>query len=431
MEISYYDKENLSKLTEKSQEDIEDILPTVSEILKNVKNSKDLSLIEYTKKFDNVEIESFKVSNDEIKESYLKLKESNPDLLNSLEEASENIEKFHKKQIPQEWEIELRKGINAGQIIRPINKVGCYIPGGRAAYPSTILMTVIPAKIAGVERIICCSPPQENGKIMDAILVAADIAGADEIYKVGGAQAIAAMAYGTESIPQVEKIVGPGNIFVTAAKKLVYGNVDIEFPAGPSEVLIIADKTADPEYIAYDILSQAEHDPNASCYLVTDNLDLAKKTKKEIELKTKEAKRKEVIEESLKKFGKIIVTKSIEEAIDISNEYAPEHLIIMTKDNETDEKILKKIKNAGSIFLGKYSPVAAGDYGSGTNHVLPTDRGARMYSGLSTESFLKKPTVQTITKEGLKSLENIVVPIAEYEGFYAHADSIKVRLDKK
>ncbi|BBL61406.1 histidinol dehydrogenase [Methanobrevibacter arboriphilus] len=431
MEISYYDKENLSKLTEKSQEDIEDILPTVSEILKNVKNSKDLSLIEYTKKFDNVEIESLKVSKDEIKESYLNLKESNPELLNSLEEASENIAKFHKKQIPQEWEIELRKGITAGQIIRPINKVGCYIPGGRAAYPSTILMTVIPAKIAGVENIICCSPPQENGKIMDAILVAADIAGADEIYKVGGAQAIAAMAYGTESIPQVEKIVGPGNIFVTAAKKLVYGNVDIEFPAGPSEVLIIADKTANPEYIAYDILSQAEHDPNASCYLVTDNLKLAKKTKKEIELKTKEAKRKEVIEESLKKFGKIIVTKSIEEAVDISNEYAPEHLIIMTKNNEADEKILKKIKNAGSIFLGKYSPVAAGDYGSGTNHVLPTDRGARMYSGLSTESFLKKPTVQTITQKGLKSLENVVVPIAEYEGFYAHADSIKVRLDKK
>ncbi|MBF4469245.1 MAG: histidinol dehydrogenase [Methanobrevibacter arboriphilus] len=431
MEISYYDKENLSKLTEKSQEDIEDILPTVSEILKNVKNSKDLSLIEYTKKFDNVEIESLKVSKDEIKESYLNLKESNPELLNSLEEASENIAKFHKKQIPQEWEIELRKGITAGQIIRPINKVGCYIPGGRAAYPSTILMTVIPAKIAGVENIICCSPPQENGKIMDAILVAADIAGADEIYKVGGAQAIAAMAYGTESIPQVEKIVGPGNIFVTAAKKLVYGNIDIEFPAGPSEVLIIADKTANPEYIAYDILSQAEHDPNASCYLVTDNLKLAKKTKKEIELKTKEAKRKEVIEESLKKFGKIIVTKSIEEAVDISNEYAPEHLIIMTKNNEADEKILKKIKNAGSIFLGKYSPVAAGDYGSGTNHVLPTDRGARMYSGLSTESFLKKPTVQTITQKGLKSLENVVVPIAEYEGFYAHADSIKVRLDKK
>jgi len=431
MEISYYNKENLSKLTEKSQEDFEEILPTVSEILKNVKNSKDISLIEYTKKFDNVEIESFKVSKDEIKESYLNLKKSNPNLINSLKEACENIAKFHKKQIPKEWDIEIKEGVRAGQIIRPINKVGCYIPGGRAAYPSTILMTVIPAKIAGVKHIICCSPPQENGKIMDAILVAADIAGADEIYKVGGAQAIGAMAYGTQSIPKVEKIVGPGNIFVTAAKKLVYGNVDIEFPAGPSEVLIIADKTANPEYIAYDMLSQAEHDPNASCFLVTDSLDLAKRTEIEIKLKTKEAKRKEVIEESIDKFGKIIVTESIQEAIDISNEYAPEHLIIMTKDHETDEKILKEIKNAGSIFLGRYSPVAAGDYGSGTNHVLPTDKGARMYSGLSTESFLKKPTVQTITKEGLESLEKVIVPIAEYEGFYAHADSIKVRLDKK
>lgn len=229
MEISYYDKENLSKLTEKSQEDIEDILPTVSEILKNVKNSRDLSLIEYTKKFDNVEIESLKVSKDEIKESYLNLKKSNPELLNSLEEASENIAKFHKKQIPQEWEIELRKGITAGQIIRPINKVGCYIPGGRAAYPSTILMTVIPAKIAGVENIICCSPPQENGKIMDAILVAADIAGADEIYKVGGAQAIAAMAYGTEHTIKLKKLLDQEIYLFTAAKNLFMETLILNF----------------------------------------------------------------------------------------------------------------------------------------------------------------------------------------------------------
>ncbi len=431
MEILYYNKENLSKFAKKTKETDEDIILIVSEILKNIKNSKDSSLKEYTKKFDKVSIESFKVTEAEIKESYKNLEESNPNLINSLKKAGRNIEKFHKRQIPNEWNMEIIEGINAGQIIRPINKVGCYIPGGRAAYPSTILMTVIPAKIAGVKKIICCSPPQKDGKIMDAILVAADIAGADEIYKVGGAQAIAAMAYGTESIPQVEKIVGPGNIFVTAAKKLVYGNVDIEFPAGPSEVLIIADRTADPEYIAHDLLSQAEHDPNASCYLVTDSLDLAEETKKEIDSLIIEAERKEIIEESLEKFGKIIVTKTIEEAIDISNEYAPEHLIIMTKDSKKDKKILEEIKNAGSIFLGKYSPVAAGDYGSGTNHVLPTDRGARMYSGLSTDSFLKKPTVQKITKEGLKSLEETIVPIANYEGFYAHANSVKVRLKKK
>ncbi|MBZ9571527.1 histidinol dehydrogenase [Methanobrevibacter sp. TMH8] len=431
MEILDYKKENIVKLTKRSQDDIEDVLPVVSDILKNVKESKDSSLKKYTAKFDNVKIETFKVSQEEIENSYTNLKKENPKLIESLKNASKNIEDFHKEQIPKEWNMEITKGITAGQIIRPINIVGCYIPGGRAVYPSSILMTVIPAKIAGVSRIICCTPPQSDGKVMDAILVAADIAGADEIYKVGGAQAIAAMAYGTESIPKVEKIVGPGNIFVTAAKKLVYGEVDIDFPAGPSEVLIIADETANPEYLAYDILSQGEHDPNASCFLVTDSENIAKETKKEIEIKTQQAKRKEIIEESLEKYGKIILTKSIEESIEVSNEYAPEHLIIMTKNSATDQKILKKITNAGSIFLGKYSPVAAGDYGSGTNHVLPTASGAKMYSGLSTESFLKKPTVQTITEEGLKSLESIVIPIAEYEGLYAHADSVKVRLNKK
>ena len=431
MEIIDYKKEDIAKITKRSEEDIENVLSIVSDILKNVKESKDLSLIKYTEKFDNVKTDTFKVSKEEIKESYKNLKKNNPKLIDSLQNAAKNIEKFHKAQIPNEWEMEITEGIVSGQIIRPINSVGCYIPGGRAAYPSSILMTVVPAKIAGVSKIICCSPPQPDDKIMDAILVAADIAGADEIYKVGGAQAIGAMAYGTQSIPKVEKIVGPGNIFVTAAKKLVYGEVDIEFPAGPSEVLIIADETANSEYLAYDILSQAEHDPNSSCFLVTDSEKLADDTKIEIETKTKEAKRKEIIEESLEKYGKIILTKSIEEAIKVSNHYAPEHLIIMTKDSETDQKILEKITNAGSIFLGRYSPVAAGDYGSGTNHVLPTGGGAKMYSGLSTESFLKKPTVQTITKKGLKSLKNIVVPIAEYEGFYAHADSVKVRLKKE
>ena len=431
MEILNYKKEDIFKITKRSGEDVEGVLPIVSDILKNVKESKDLSLVKYTEKFDNVSIDKFKVSNDEIKKAYKNLKETNPKLIDSLEKAAKNIEKFHKSQIPNEWEMTVLEGIIAGQIIRPINTVGCYIPGGKASYPSSILMTVIPAKIAGVEKIICCTPPQSDGKIAEAILVAADIAGADEIYKVGGAQAIAAMAYGTESIPKVEKIIGPGNIFVTAAKKLVYGDVDIEFPAGPSEVLIIADESANSEYLAYDILSQAEHDPNASCFLVTDSENIAKNTKIEIDKKTKIAKRREIIEESLEKYGKIILTKTIEESIEVSNVYAPEHLIIMTKDNETNQKILKNITNAGSIFLGKYSPVAAGDYGSGTNHVLPTAGGARMYSGLSTESFLKKPTVQTITKEGLKSLEDIVVPIAEYEGLYAHADSVKVRLNKK
>ena len=423
MEILDYNKETVEELIKRSQADINSVLTTVSDILNDVRENKDNAVKAYTAKFDKAELDDLKVSEEEIKKAYDEL---DGELIKALESASSNIEKFHKAQIPEEWEMEVIPGITAGQIIRPINSVGCYIPGGRAVYPSTILMTVIPAKIAGVDRIIACSPPGPDGKIQAAILVAADLAGVDEIYKCGGAQAIAAMAYGTESIAKVEKIVGPGNIFVTAAKKLVYGDVDIEFPAGPSEVLILADESAIPEYIAYDFLSQSEHDPNASCFLVTDSERIANESNELIEKFAKEAKRSEIIAESLAQHGHVILCNTMDEAIDFTNEYAPEHLIISTKD---DKAVLDKIKNAGSIFLGKYSPVAAGDYGSGTNHVLPTGGGAKMYSGLSTETFIKKPTVQTLTKEGIKELSK--TPIAEYEGFFAHADSIKVRLDKE
>ena len=425
MEILDYNKETVEELIKRSQADINSVLTTVSDILNDVRENKDNAVKAYTAKFDKAELDDLKVSEEEIKKAYDEL---DGELIKALESASSNIEKFHKAQIPEEWEMEVIPGITAGQIIRPINSVGCYIPGGRAVYPSTILMTVIPAKIAGVDRIIACSPPGPDGKIQAAILVAADLAGVDEIYKCGGAQAIAAMAYGTESIAKVEKIVGPGNIFVTAAKKLVYGDVDIEFPAGPSEVLILADESAIPEYIAYDFLSQSEHDPNASCFLVTDSERIANESNELIEKFANEAKRSEIIAESLEQHGHVILCNTMDEAIDFTNEYAPEHLIISTKD---DKAVLDKIKNAGSIFLGKYSPVAAGDYGSGTNHVLPTGGGAKMYSGLSTETFIKKPTVQTLTKDGIKELSKTVLPIAEYEGFYAHADSIKVRLDKE
>lgn len=425
MEILKYDKETANDLIKRSQADISEVLNIVSDILKDVKENQDEAVKRYTAKFDKAELDDLQVSEDEIKEAYDNLDKN---LIEALKRASANIEKFHKAQIPEEWFMEVNTGITAGQIIRPINSVGCYIPGGRAAYPSSILMEVIPAKIAGVERIICCTPPGADGKIMDAILVAADLAGADEIYKCGGSQAIAAMAYGTESIEKVEKIVGPGNVFVTGAKKLVYGDVDIEFPAGPSEVLILCDNTAIPEYLAHDFLSQAEHDPNASCFLVTDDEEIADNAKDLIEEFAKEAQRREIIEESLEKHGHIILCENMEDAIDFTNTYAPEHLIISTAD---DKAVLDKIKNAGSIFLGKYSPVAAGDYGSGTNHVLPTGGGAKMYSGLSTEAFLKKPTVQTLTREGIEELSKTVIPIAEYEGFYAHANSVKVRLNKK
>lgn len=424
MEILRYERETADELIKRSQADINEILNIVQDILSDVKENKDEAVKRYTAKFDRCELDDLQVSDEEIKYAYDNL---DTDLIDALKRASQNIEKFHKAQIPEEWSMEVAKGITAGQIIRPINSVGCYIPGGRAAYPSSILMEVIPAKIAGVERIICCTPPGADGRILDAILVAADLAGADEIYKCGGAQAIAAMAFGTESIQKVEKIVGPGNVFVTGAKKLVYGDVDIEFPAGPSEVLILADKTAIPEYLAHDFLSQAEHDPEASCFLVTDDERIAEESNDLIERFAKEAVRKEIIQESLEKHGHIILCKDMEEAIEFTNTYAPEHLIISTED---DKAVLDKIKNAGSIFLGKYSPVAAGDYGSGTNHVLPTSGGAKMYSGLSTESFIKKPTVQTITKEGIEELSKTVIPIAEYEGFYAHANSVKVRLDK-
>ena len=424
MKILKYSEIDLVETIKRSEQDVNNVLDTVSEILNNVKNNGDEALKSYTEKFDGVLIDDLKVNNDEIKEAYDSLDDT---LLIALKQAAENIEKFHKKQIPKDWQMEVNPGITAGQIVRPINIAGCYIPGGRAAYPSSILMTVIPAKIAGVEKVVCVTPPQKDGKILDAILVAADIAGADEIYKVGGAQAIGALAYGTESVPKVEKIVGPGNIFVTAAKKLVYGQVDIEFPAGPSEVLILADESAEPEFLATDILAQAEHDPNASCFLVTDSQDLAEKTNESVLKLTKTAPRHEIIEESLSKSGKIIITDTFDEAIYVTNEYAPEHLIISTKD---DDKTLNNIKNAGSIFLGSYSPVAAGDYGSGTNHVLPTGGGAKMYSSLSTESFIKKPTVQRITKEGLAELAKTSVPIAEYEGFFAHSNSFKRRLEK-
>ena len=403
MEILNYSEIDLTETIKRSEEDVNKVLDIVSDILNNVKLNKDDAIREYTEKFDGVTIENLKVSKDEIEEAYDTLDDS---LLVALKQAASNIEKFHKKQIPSEWELEVNPGIVAGQIVRPINSAGCYIPGGRA-------------------KVVCVTPPQKDGKILDAILVAADIAGADEIYKVGGAQAIAGLAYGTESIPRVEKIVGPGNIFVTAAKKLVYGQVDIEFPAGPSEVLILADDSANPEFLATDILAQAEHDPNASCFLVTDSKDLASKTDEFVNQLTQIAPRREIIEESLSKSGKIIITNTMDEAIYVTNEYAPEHLIISTKD---DDETLSHINNAGSIFLGSYSPVAAGDYGSGTNHVLPTGGGAKMYSGLSTEAFIKKPTVQRLTKEGLKELSKTSVPIAEYEGFFAHANSFKTRL---
>ncbi len=419
--IKLEDQEN-SEVFQRSKLDAEGAMDTVKNILAAVKENGDIALKQYTKKFDRAEIDVIRVDNEAIENSILNLDEN---LLNALEKAANNIAKFHKAQIQDEWFVEVDEGVMAGQVIRPLDTVGCYIPGGRAVYPSTILMTVIPAKIAGVSRIICCTPPQPDGIINDVVLAAAKVAGATEIYKVGGAQAVAAMAYGTETIPMVDKIVGPGNIFVTAAKKLVYGDVDIDFPAGPSEVLIIADETGNPDYIAIDMMAQAEHDPNAACVLVTTSETIAMKVDQKIQKLVKEMQRSEIIIESLEKYGLIAIAGSIEDAIEFSNEYAPEHLIIMTKEPEV---VLKDIRNAGSIFLGELTPVSAGDYGSGTNHVLPTSGCARMYSGLSAESFIKKPTVQKLSDKGVLNLKDMVTTLAEYEGLYAHAESFKKRV---
>ena len=421
-ELKKIKNENRIKLLKRSQIGAEVVLDTVSNIIGDVRHNQDQALRDLSEKFDDVKLENLQVPEQVMKRSIPQVDET---LLSALKKAAENIRKFHQAQIPPEWICNVDDGINAGQIIRPIETVGCYIPGGRAVYLSTILMTIIPAKIAGVSRIVCCTPPDKNGQVKKEILAAASLAGADEIYISGGAQAIAAMAYGTETIPQVDKIVGPGNIFVTTAKKMVYGDVDIDFPAGPSEVLIIADETANAEYVAIDMIAQAEHDPNAASVLVTTSKTLADDVNQMIEEEIKRAPRKEIITESLNQYGQIILTDNLKEAVEFSNDYAPEHLIIMTKD---PEEVLENIKNAGSIFLGELTPVAAGDYGSGTNHVLPTSGCARFCAGLSTESFLKKPTVQRLTEEGLKNLESMVITLAEYEGLYSHAESFRKRL---
>lgn len=421
-ELKKIKNENRIKLLKRSQIGAEVVLDTVSNIIGDVRHNQDQALRDLSEKFDDVKLENLQVPEQVMKRSITQVDET---LLSALKKAAENIRKFHQAQIPPEWICNVDDGINAGQIIRPIETVGCYIPGGRAVYLSTILMTIIPAKIAGVSRIVCCTPPDKNGQVKKEILAAASLAGADEIYISGGAQAIAAMAYGTETIPQVDKIVGPGNIFVTTAKKMVYGDVDIDFPAGPSEVLIIADETANAEYVAIDMIAQAEHDPNAASVLVTTSKTLADDVNQMIEEEIKRAPRKEIITESLNQYGQIILTDNLKEAVEFSNDYAPEHLIIMTKD---PEEVLENIKNAGSIFLGELTPVAAGDYGSGTNHVLPTSGCARFCAGLSTESFLKKPTVQRLTEEGLKNLESMVITLAEYEGLYSHAESFRKRL---
>jgi histidinol dehydrogenase len=408
--------EELLRIMKRSRADLKKVIPQVEEIVRDVRERGNAALREYTKKFDGVELEDFRISAEEFKEA-----RSNAEtkVVKALKKAKENLEEFHSQQLKKDWFYK-KNGARLGQIFRPIEKVGCYIPGGRAAYPSTVLMTVVPARVAGVEKVICTTPPGRDGKANQTVLVACDIAGVDEVYKVGGPQGIAAMAYGTESIPKVDKIIGPGNIYVLAAKKLVSDDVAIEFPAGPSEVLIIADSSADPTFVALDMIAQAEHDPQASSILVTPSTTLAEKVRDIIE---KEAKKPEAAE-SLKNNGAILITETLEDAVRFSNEYGPEHLQILTQNNE----ILAKVVNAGSIFIGNYTPVACGDYASGTNHVLPTGGFARVYSGLNVYDFLKIISVQEFSEKGLKKLAETIITLAEAEGLHAHAESVRRRV---
>ena len=402
-----------------------DVGETVSAVLSDVRMKGDAALREYTKKFDKVELADFEVSEKEFEEA---LSGIGSKLLEHLKIAAENIRAFHRAQMPETtWFMVLKPGIILGQKATPLESVGAYAPGGRASYPSTVLMTVIPARVAGVEKVIVCTPPRADGSVHPLTLAAAKVAGADKVFKLGGVQAIGAMAYGTESIPKVDKIVGPGNVFVTSAKMQVRDIAEIDFPAGPSEVLIIADESADAAMAASDIIAQAEHDPNSVSVLVTTSETLAEIVKHEVLIQAENTTRSEIVKISLENAA-VLIMDSIEQCIDFSNKFAPEHLEIMTEDSDS---VLDRIKNAGSIFIGNYAPVPVGDYASGTNHVLPTAGYAKIYSGLNINHFLKYSSIQKISKSGLESLKETVIALAEEEGLQAHADAIRARFGNR
>ena len=395
---------------------------TVSEIIENVKQNGDNALFEYCLKFDKADLQSLEVSSEEIEEAFASV---DKEFIEILKEAAENIKTFHQKQKRNSFIINDKDGVVIGQKVIPIEKAGLYVPGGTAAYPSTVLMDAIPAKIAGCEQIVMVSPPKSDGKINPVILTAAKIAGVDKIYKVGGAQAVAALAYGTETIPKVDKIVGPGNAFVAEAKKQVFGKVSIDMIAGPSEILVVADDTNNPDIIAADLLSQAEHDKNASAVLVTDSMDFALKVSKSLEKQIPKLQRAEIARASIDNNGKIIVSENdILKAIDIANEIAPEHLELCV-DNPFD--YLDKIKHAGSVFLGKNCPEALGDYFAGPNHTLPTSGTARFSSPLSVDDFVKKTQYTYYSASALEKVAEKIAYFANKEGLDAHGKSATVR----
>ena len=396
----------------------------VTDIIANVRKNGDKALFEYSQKFDKVDLKSLEVSSEEIDEAF---QLADKDFIEVIREAAENIREFHKRQVKNSFIISEKDGVVTGQKVTPIERVGLYVPGGTAAYPSTVLMDSIPAKIAGCSQIVMVTPPSKDGKVNPNILTAAKIAGVDRIFKVGGAQAICALAYGTESVPEVDKIVGPGNAFVAEAKKQVFGKVAIDMIAGPSEILIVADSTCNPKHVAADLLSQAEHDKMASAVLVTDSEEFAKLVSSELERQIPLLPREEIARASIDNNGKIIVAENLMLAIDIANEIAPEHLEICV-DNPFD--YLDKIKHAGSIFMGKNCPEALGDYFAGPNHTLPTSGTAKFSSPLSVDDFVKKSQFTYYTKEALSKVADKVAMFAEKEGLHAHAKSATIRFEE-
>lgn len=420
-------KNILNDLLKRSPNNYDNFADSVNAILANVKENGDKALFQYTKDFDKADINAsnIKVTEEEIKEAYDRLE--NPELVQVIRKSLKNIKEYHEKQKQYSWFDSKLDGSILGQKVTPLSRVGVYVPGGKAAYPSSVLMNVIPAKVAGVEQIVMVTPPGKDGKVNPNTLVAANEAGVDVIYKVGGAQAIAALAYGTESIAKVDKIVGPGNIYVALAKKAVFGYVSIDSVAGPSEILVLADETANPRYVAADLLSQAEHDELASAILVTTSEELANKVSEYVDMFVSKLKRKEILQKSLDNYGYILVTDTMQAAIDTANDIASEHLEIVTK-NPFDT--MTRIKNAGAIFLGENSSEPLGDYFAGPNHVLPTNGTAKFFSPLSVDDFIKKSSIISYSREALEPLSEDIQKFAKAEGLTAHANSIRVRFEE-
>lgn len=416
--------ELLSRLKERSSDAKKDVAESVKSIIDEVRQKGDRAIFELTKKFDGVTLKNPEVEKSLIENAINVLE---PKLVNAIKKASENIQSFHEKQKEKSWFTTEENGILLGQKVTPLERVGIYVPGGTAPLPSSVLMNVIPAKIAGVKEIIMLTPPGKNGEPNPVILACAKIAGVDRVFRIGGAQAIAAMAYGTETIPRVDKITGPGNIFVATAKKMVYGVCDIDMIAGPSEVLVIADDTANPKYVAADLLSQAEHDTLASAILIATSGELIKKVSDEIEKQSEKLSRRKIIWESLENYGALVLVKSINEAVNLANEIAPEHLELCVRDPFS---LIGDIKNAGAIFLGEYSPEPLGDYMAGPNHVLPTNGTARFYSPLSVGDFLKRSSIISYSREALQNIWQDIVEFAEAESLSAHANSLRIRFEE-